>query len=99
MPKLSVIVPASRLGFVGSNAELIRPLPLRPLIFTHRSRGNDSTAAWLVAGEMRITMIESVRCESVLPAPKPPAVGSSGSTHGAELCPVIRKFLALVSPA
>ena len=72
----------------------MRPFPL-PGICTHRSRGNDSTAAWRVVGSRRSTMMLSLRLPMVSRAGSAaPAQGESGSTQALASEPVMRKFWA-----
>ena len=51
---------------------------LRPAMVTHRSRGNDSTAARSVDGSRRMIMIVSLRSPMISRSPNPPANGRVG---------------------
>src|SRR4051794_30776940 len=92
MPKLSAIVAMSLFGSFARYALLMRLLPLAPLIFTHRSRGNDSTAARFVEGSTRMIMIVSLRSPSVWRGST--GLGEFGSAHELLSAPVMRKLRA-----
>ena len=65
---------------------------------THRSRGNDRTAACRVMGSRRMIMIESLRLPIESRAGSAAlAHGESGATHGSESEPTIRKLAAFGS--
>jgi len=78
---------------------LIRDMLPVSAISTHRSRGNDSTAARLAAGSTRMIMIVSLRSPIDSRSPNPPAYGESGSMHAPLSAPVIKKFWASGSGA
>src|SRR3954451_5342452 len=92
MPKLSAMVAINLFGSVVRYALLIRPQPLAPLIFTHRSRGNDSTAARSVDGSTRMIMMVSLRSPSVCRS----SIGfcELGSAQELLSAPVIKKLRA-----
>src|SRR4051794_25015290 len=64
---------------------------------THRSRWNDSTAAALVVGSRRRSMIVSLRSPMFSRFDTAPAYGESGSMQALLSLPVMRKFIAVGS--
>src|SRR3954447_255381 len=87
-----------RVGSWRSHAALMRlRLPV-PATFTHRSRGNERIAAWLVVGSTRRMMIASLRSPIEERSPNAPAYGELGSTQALLSAPVRRKLSALTSP-
>ena len=88
------MVRMSRDGSLASNAVLMRAWRVVPAMFTHKSRGNDSTATSFTAGSTRSTMIVSLRSPNDVRSPMPPAVPSPLSGHAPLSEPVRRKFSA-----